>query len=264
MSLRILALLAVAALAVAGCAAKPPAGTLKALDYTLPVTGSVVTVYQPFTGQNPTSQAPMGAGDSTQCAQNQVPDQGASGAVQPKCKGPYTTFDAHVTLPPPSAGGFKLYAVGPGFEQELATLKANADPALFVGSANVTEDLSAKVKQVEVRMDGVPVAVAPGTAGNQSFIPAVTGLTVAGTYTGHHLEVTVNGLPANGTFMAKLYVADAASPTGYTAKEEFEVKDGTTSYDSKDHDIADFAQFHIHVGASMVNLYKAAVVPAAK
>jgi hypothetical protein len=267
MSLRLLAVLAVATLAAAGCAAKAPAGTLKALDYKLPVTGSIVAFYQPFANPNPTGAVPT-AGPMTQCAQNQVPDptgMNPTGAVQPKCKGPYSTFEAHLMLPDPTAGGYKVYAVGPGYELEVMSLKASGSS--YAGTANVTtQDVSDKVRELQVRMDGVVLAVAPGTAGNHTLAvaPAVAALSVTGTYTGHHLEVTVAGLPANGTYMGKLYVADAASPTGYTAKEDFAVGNGKTTYDSKDHNIADFAQFHIHVGTSAVNLYKASIAPNAK
>jgi hypothetical protein len=262
MSLRLAALLAVAAFALAGCAAEPPAGTLKPLDYKLPVGGYVNVVYQPFTGANPTGAVPT-AGPTTQCAQNQAADPPGMGPVQ-RCKGPYTTFAAQATLPPPTAGGYKLYAVGPGFELEGFSFKGQ--DGAYAGSANVTnQDLSSKVKEFQVRMDGVPLATVPGAAGNHTLAlaPAIAALTVTGSFTGRHLEVTVAGLPANGTYMGRLYVADPASPTGFTAKEMFEVKEGTTAFESKERDIAGYGEFHLHVGDSMVNLYKAAITPAA-
>ncbi|MEA3144036.1 MAG: hypothetical protein QOG31_1360 [Thermoplasmata archaeon] len=266
MSIRIVAILAVAALAAAGCAAKAPSGTLKALDYKAPVGGSIVATYQPFVGANPTGAVPM-AGQQTQCAQGSIPPQAqpSTDPVVARCKGPYSTFSAQAALPEPSAGGYKVYAVGPGYELEVMSLKGSAGS--FAGTANVTtEDLSAKVKTLEVRMDGVAVASAPGTAGNHTLAlaPTLAGLTVTGTFSGKHLDLSIAGLPANGTFVGRLYAADPASPTGYSPKESFEVHAGTVSFDSPTTNIGDYAEFHIHVGASAVNLYKAAVTPAAK
>jgi hypothetical protein len=265
MSLRLLAILAVAALAFSGCASKPPAGTLKQLDYQPPVSGSIVALYQPFANPNPSGQVPT-AGPMTQCSQSSIPPaaQPTTDPVLPQCKGPFSTFEAHAVLPDPSAGGYKVYAVGPGYELEVMSLKASGGK--YAGTATAPEDLSAKVQQLQIRMDGVPVAVAPGAAGNQTLMvtPAVAALKVVGTFTGRHLDLQVTGLPANGTYMARLYAKDAASPTGVTPKETFEVREGANAYDAKDMDVGAYAEFHIHVGASAVTLYKAAIEPAAK
>lgn len=260
-TLRALALLAVATFALAGCAAKGPSGTLQPLGYEPPISGSVTTVYQPFTGGNPTGALPA-AGGATRCAQDNATDPTGMVPVA-RCKGPYTTFAAQASLPAPSAAGYRLYAVGPGYELEAFTFQAAGGN--YTGSANVTnQDLEAKVKELQVRMGGVTIAVASGAAGTHDLeaAPAIAALSATGAYTGRHLEVTVAGLPANGTYMGRLYVADPASPTGYSAKESFEVKEGATSFDSQERDIADYAEFHIHVGTSMVNLFKAAIGPA--
>ncbi|HEX2065357.1 MAG TPA: hypothetical protein VHI93_00955 [Candidatus Thermoplasmatota archaeon] len=259
MSPRLLPLLVVALVAASGCASQGPSGTVKALDYQVPVFGSVLVAYQPFSGANPTGGLPQG--DATQCAHDQLPPPPAGAAPLPPCRGPYSDFRLQATLPPPASGGYKLYAVGPGFERELAALAGEAGS--YSAHANVSQDLSAQVEELQVRMEGLPIAVADGAAGNHTLAlaPALGQITVSGTFTGRHLEVTVAGLPANATYVARLYVADPASPTGHTATESFEVRNGVTAHDAQQ-DIADFSEFHIHVGTSMVNLYKATLATA--
>ncbi|HUR61058.1 MAG TPA: hypothetical protein VM286_01670 [Candidatus Thermoplasmatota archaeon] len=262
MSLRPMALLAVSLFVLAGCADKAPEGTLKSSAYSPPATGSIVAHYQPFTGANQASGIPNGAGQPAQCLQNQVSNPAPAGGnpqdqALPRCKGPYSTFALHADgLPLPSGSGYKLYAVGPGFEKELFAVQAT--DVKYAGSTNVSEDLSAKVKEIQLRMDGFTYAAVPGAEGNHTLAlaPALATVTAVGTYKGHHLEVTVAGLPGNATYTGKLYVADPASPTGFTAKESFPVQEGLNTYDSAEHDISDFGEFHIHVGASALNLYK--------
>lgn len=270
MSLRPVALLAVALFVLAGCAAKQPEGTLVSAEYAPPITGSITTVYQPFANPNPTSGVPT-AGPMTQCGQSNIPGpaQPTTNQVVKQCKGPYTTFEVHAAgLPAASGSGYKLYAAGPSYEFEICTLQAGADASTGSCTANNTkEDMSAKVKEVQLRMDGFTVATVPGAkTANQTLMlaPALGSIGVTGTYKGKHLEVTVTGLPANSTYTGKLYVTDAASPTGFTAKESFAITNGVNSYDSPEHNIVDFAEFHLHVGASALNLFKAKVVPAAK
>jgi len=262
MSLRAAALVAVSLLLLAGCAAKPPTGEFKPTTFAPAVSGSVVTVFQPFAGANPASQAPPPANGPTQCAQNNATDptggQIPPGTLPAKCKGPYTTFALHADgLPMGSGSGYKLYAVGPGFEYEVCTVQI-ADTKASCTANNTKADMENQVKGVELRMDGFPFAMAK-VPGNQTLVvnPAIAALKVEGSYKGHDLMVTVTGLPANATYKGKLYVADAASPTGFTAKETFDLKEGMTMYTSAEHNIADFAQFHIHVGDSALNLYKA-------
>src|ERR1051326_4837953 len=190
-SLRVLARLAVATLAAAGCAAKAPHGTLQSLDFKAPLNGYVMATYQPFTGANPTSSVPT-AGPMTECSQSNLPAQAqpTTDPYVPQCNGPYTIFPSHASLPDPSADGYKLYAVGPGFELEAFSFKGSGGS--YAGPAPTTAGLPPKVKKLQIRVDGVTLAVAPGTAGNQTFTlaPALAALSVSGTYTGHHLEVT--------------------------------------------------------------------------
>jgi hypothetical protein len=261
MSVRPVLLLGVVlAMTLAGCSAKLPTGTLQSLSYAPPLNGSVNEVYQPAANRNPTGVVPM-VGGQTECAQGGVPvsPPGATNPLAP-CKGPYSTFDAGFSgLPAPAGSGYKLYAVGPGSELDLGDLKAGTATGSYALHTNITDrDVHDKVAALQLRMDGFVLATAPGTQGNHTFALAepIARITVSGTFTGHHLELTVSGLPGNATYMGKLYVADATNPTGFSPKEDFPVHEGTTTYDSKDHAIGDFAQFHIHVGTSALNLYK--------
>ena len=80
-------------------------------------------------------------------------------------------------------------------------------------------------------------------------------VTATGTYQGKVLNVTVSGLPAAGSFVGRLYTCDPESML-LSIAETFPVNNGGTEFTAP-LDIADYAEFHIHVGTSLINLYKA-------
>lgn len=249
---------------LAGCSDPAPTGKLANLNFATPVGGQAVVDYQPFEGANPGGGAPDPLNGTLQCAQDQVPP-GPVPSPLPPCKGPWTAVQVNLAnAAEPGAGTYNVYLTGPAATpRQIGTLTmtgTNATMAPF----NVTQDLSGVYDKVEVRLDDFLLAVAPATEGPQMLALAagVNTVTAEGTYVGSKLDVTIAGLPAsNATYMGALYLRNPDGSVAAAPAEMFPVTNGPRSYESKAHAIVDFAEFHVHVGDSKVNLYKASIVP---
>ena len=97
-----------------------------------------------------------------------------------------------------------------------------------------------------------------GGEGTNAFAvaEALTGVSATGTYKGKVLTVTVDGLPEGGSYNGRLYFMDEESGL-LTPGDYFPVTAGQPTEFEAPLDIADYSEFHVHVGTSSVNLYKA-------
>jgi hypothetical protein len=244
-ALVVLSVLAMAALA--GCSKAPPSGTLGNGGSGLTgLSGTADVAYQeavypagqvPVVG--PMACGPAGAPPQTQC----VPAS--------------SSFHVHfMSLPTPEGTYDAVLAGGPGGERNLGSLAVDTGSMWDFNVTIPNEDLDGQFQRVEVRMGDFVLATAPATEGPQAFALAdgLDAVQAAGSYKGKVLNVTVSGLPANGTYMGRLYTNDTQSGL-LTVAESFPVHNGANEFTAKTN-VADYSEFHIHVGTSLVNLYK--------
>ena len=242
-------ILATFALALlAGCSDAPPSGDLPAGSPALALEGDVTIDYT--AASYPAGQVPVVGTNPTLC-----PPPQAAGA--PQCVPPASSFKVHfMALPTPDASGYHVFLTGPA-ARDLGALVAD-EANMWEMSVNFTEDLSANVTGVELRMGSLVLATATGGEGTNAFAVAedLSAPSVQGTYRGKTLNVTVSNLPANGTYMGRLYTLDEESGL-LTPGDFFPLANGSPSEYEAELDIEDYAEFHVHVGSSSVNLYKA-------
>jgi hypothetical protein len=248
MAIKLLSVLSVLALAVlAGCNDAPPSGTLSTAASGLGVDGDISIDYQP--AEYPAGQVP-------EVGQMLCPPPGLG---LPECVPPSSTFAAHfMALPTPIAAGYTLVLVGSAGERSLGSLTMD-EGNMWNFNTSLNEDLTGQYDTVELRMDAFVFATASAAEGDQAFALAngLTAVQVDGTYKGKLLTVNVSGLPANATYSGYLYTLDEES--GLLSRgNPFPIVNGANEH-TAELNIADYAEFHIHVGTSMVNLYKATI-----
>lgn len=253
MAVRPIAFLALLTFAmVAGCSDGPPAGDLVAKAGTLSVDGSTSeNTYTPESGGQP-NPVP---GQDRICATDPTGQ-----AVQP-CVEAASHYKVHfMSLPEPSGDGYAVYQVGGAIgERQLMTL-APTTGEMYEGEADKEADESTQFETLELRMGSFVVATASSAAGSQAFVadPVLGAVQVTGSYKGHKLTLDVSGLPGengNPEFIGRLYRANADG--NVTVAESFVVVNGAQEYVSKDANIGDYAEFHIHVGTSKIYVYQA-------
>ena len=160
-----------------------------------------------------------------------------------------------MALPTPDASGYHVFLTGTA-ARDLGALVADA-ANMWELAINYTEDLSAGVTGVELRMGDLVLATASGGEGTNTFtVASDLAPSVQGTYRGKVLNVTVGGLPANATYTGRLYALDAESGL-LTPGDFFPLAVGAPSEHEAEINIEEYSEFHVHVGTSSVNLYKA-------
>lgn len=243
-TLLVLSLVLLAALA--GCSKAPPSGTLANGGSGLTgLSGSADIAYQEAV--YPAGQVPV-VGPMA-CAQPPAPPQA-------QCTPASSSFHVHfMALPTPEGTYDVVLAGGAGSERNLGSLAVDTG-SMWDFNATINEDLNGQFQRVEVRMGDFVLATAPATEGPQPFALAagLDAVQAAGSYKGKVLNVTVSGLPGNGTYVGRLYTNDTQSGL-LTVAESFPVHNGANEFTAKVN-VADYAEFHIHVGNSLVNLYK--------
>jgi len=258
LALVVLCILSVALLA--GCSKAPPAGKLAVGSFALTLQGTSDLKYTAFSsGGNPTGVIPM-AGNTTQCAQDGLPQQPPT--MSP-CTKASTVVHAHfMALPQPESDGYHIFlAQGTTATKEMDVGQIMPDPNnMWDLNKTYPQDLEKHFQTVELRMGAFVVAVAPAIqSGTENFaVPkALSQLDATGSYKGKALDVTVTGLPDNGTFMGRLYTQDPKTCI-LSVAESFPVHNGANTFTAKQN-VAQYAEFHIHAGASLINLFKTKV-----
>lgn len=244
-------LLATLALSVlAGCSDAPPSGDLVSGPAGLAVDGTVAIDY---------TQASYPAGQVPQVGNQLCPPPQAPQPV-PQCVPAASSFAVHfMALPTPDSSGYRAVLVGSAGERDLGAL-AMVEGNMYELAVNYTEDLTGQYTTVELRMGDFVLATASAAEGTQTFALAegLSSVSATGSYEGKVLNVTVSGLPANGTYMGRLYILDEASGL-LTPGEFFPVRDGEPTEHEAEFDVADYAEFHVHVGTSSINLVKSTI-----
>lgn len=244
-TLLVLSILTMAALA--GCSKAPPSGTLTGGASGVSIDGAADTNYQ---------EAVYPAGAVPQVGTMLCGPAGAPPETQ--CVPASSSFHVHfMTLPTPEGTYDVVLAGGAGGERNIGSLTMDTGSMWDLNATLANEDLDGQFQRIEVRMGDFVLAEAPATEGSQTpFVPGpgVGSVAATGTYKGKVLNVTVSGLPENGTYVGRLYTNDTQSGL-LTVAETFPLHNGANEFTAKVN-VADYAEFHIHVGASLVNLYK--------
>lgn len=247
-TLVVLAILAFTALA--GCSKAPPSGELASGASGVNVDSATSeNVY--VEASRPAGGVPMVGGSPMLCPPPTAPG--------PKCVPASSSYTLHfMALPQPDAQGYKAFLVGPVGQMELGAVEADA-ANMWKLNRTIDGDQSSNYTTLELRMGSFVVATASAADGSQTFALAdgLSMVSAQGSYKGKVLNVTVSGLPANGTYTGYLYTLDAESGL-LTRQDPFPIRNGANEYTAP-LNVADYAEFHIHVGSSMVNLYKTTV-----
>lgn len=249
---------------IAGCSGGPASGDLAAVASGVMADGTSENTYQAYEQGEPLGAVGDVAeplADTVDCLLDPAAEAGVP--IITACVDPYTNIKAHfMGLPVPDSAGYKIFlAGGSGGSRDLGAIMADA-AGMWQLDANVTEDLTGMFERVELRSGSFVFATAPATAGTQQFKVAenATGVTAVGTYKGKVLTIDVSGLPEGTVYTGRLYTADEDGVVAAEASETFPgLKNGANEITATEA-IDSYAQFHIHVGGSKINLYKANIV----
>lgn len=245
-----LSLLTLAALA--GCSDGPAKGDLVAIAGTPAIEGTIQSNYtaevRPYPNPLPGGEPP--------CAPPQAPPPAE------QCVEPSSEFTVHMmSLPEPDGNGYAIYLVGGSIgERQLVSLNSEG-AGMYGATTSDDEDLSTQFERFELRMGDFVVATAPKDEGSQAFsaTPALSAVTVTGSYNGRTLTVDVQGLPGDGPYVGRLY-KEGTSPGNLTAVESFPIVAGAQEFEVKEAgSVDDYVEFHIHVGNSKIYLYQATI-----
>jgi hypothetical protein len=246
-TLVVLAVLAVTALA--GCSKAPPSGELAGGASGLALQSGDVATNEYTPAEFPAGGIPVVGNDPRLCPPPGTP-------MAPQCVPASSSFDVHVmVLPTPDADGYKAFLVGPAGELEVGIVEPDA-ANMWRANHTFEGDLSGNYTTIEVRMGAFVLATASAAEGAQPFALAegLSTVTSSGSYKGKELNVTVSNLPAAGSFVGRLYTCDEESKL-LSVAATFPVQNGSNEFTAT-LNIADYAEYHIHVGTSLINLYK--------
>ena len=244
--------------ALAGCSDGPPSGDLEAIPGPVAIEGTIVSTYQARSGGQDVSQVPNAPTDRI-CPQNGVPPG------VPECVEASSNYRIHfMSLPEPTGDGYQVFRVGGaiGEGKSLTVLQPGAN-GMWEANVTVEENHDGTFDHFELRLGtSFTVAKAASASGSQAFVaePALTAVTVTGSYKGSKLTLNVQGLPEGlkpepvGRFYLRTADGNLSAP-----QESFPVINGEQEYVSKDMDIGDYAEFHIHVGESKVYVYQSTI-----
>lgn len=234
---------------LAGCSDGPASGTFTPADAGLVVDGTATVDY---TAASSPAQDPQG---NPLCPPTAVPPTGPV----THCVEAATTIDGHfMSLPEPDGNGWAVYGMGPSAERQLVLLTPAAG-GMYNFNYTAEQDLSTTYTTIEARMGDFTYATAPATEGAQVWtIAPIAGITVTGSFKGKTLDIDVSNIPGNGTkLLGRLYML--AEDGNMTPTAQFDILPGANHYEDEDNAIGKYAEFHIHVGNSKINLYKSTI-----
>jgi hypothetical protein len=255
-----------ASLVIAGCAAPVPEGTVVADQeaFSEVTVGNVTVNYTAFhSPANDTAGGVPGTvggatGQDVECAGDDAP-----AGDEYKCTHPSTAVMVGFPgLPEPGTSTYSAWFVGPEGELEIGPLVFNEhgmheSPPQPTWGVNVTfqgENLDGMYESIEVRLGSQPVVRAPASAGTNAFaiVPELASVTATLSWVGMELTASVDGLPEGAEATAWLVVMDPIQ--GELVHEtEFPVGNGTATATAP-RPIAEYAEFHVHLGDSKINL----------
>lgn len=241
----LLVLAVLAATAFAGCSKAPPSGDLASGSLGVMIDGNAMIDYTAATSP---AQIPV-LGEDVCSPLPQTPPE-------TQCVEASSHFKVHfMALPAPGSGTYEVVLANASGQLPVGALVMDANNMWEVNQT-FPEDHSGRFDRIELRLGEFILATAATAAGTQTFAVAsdLSAVSATGTYRGKVLNVTVSGLPEGSSYTGYLYTLDEGSGL-LTRQDPFPIQNGANEYTAP-MDVADYAEFHIHVGSSMVNLYK--------
>lgn len=238
---------ALASLALAGCSDDPPAGELVAGAGGVVMDGNIIIDYTERV--RPAEGIPV--------LEDQCPPAGTPSQI-PQCVEPSSSFTSHFMVLPQPEGTYELVLANDTGSLPIGALVPGA-AGMYELNQTLPEDYAGDFDRIELRMGDFVLATSSTAEGTQTFALALglEAIGATGTYAGRVLNVTVSGLPDAGNFVGRLYTCDPGSGL-LTATESFPVANGANEH-TAELNIGDYAEFHIHAGSSLINLYKTTI-----
>lgn len=255
----LLAALFASALLLAGCSDAPPSGDLAAGAADITLSGDATFTYQEEVRPTP---ADVGGNPNPLYEQACAEDPAPVG----QCTEPMTMVEVMLhEAPEPNPNGYTAWLVGGASDPtELEVGAVAMEEGMYTANNSWGVDYTNHFAGIEVRMGESVVLATAGTAsGANPFAVAenLGGVSVTGSYEGKTLTFDVSGLPDNGTFEGWLVGipegADDAAPLEHIISIPGVVNGPNEFKASKN--INAYAEFHIHVAGSKINVYHTAI-----
>lgn len=248
----------IAAVALAGCTDEPPSGTFTATtpqaDYSvIGVSVEAQAAQNEYPADNPEDEGQV-------CSADDIFDNDPTGMFPFYCEDAQST----VALTPsggatlPLAGeptGYSMFIIrDDGADFELGALDHHGEGHYdFPAQTYEGQDFSL-AQEVQLRFGETVVATAPGNGGNFELAEGLQNISADVNFTGTEINVALTGVPENTPLVA--WLVDIDEEGTKTHGVEFLLSSGETSYTLTEEEglVADYEEFHIHVGASSINI----------
>lgn len=247
----------IAAVALAGCTDEPPSGSFTATTPSSSYSEAGVAIDANPAQSGYPGEFPEETGLSV-CTLDAITDNDETGTA-PTCEDAYTTVsftpEGGTTLP--LAGeptGYTLFLIGSeGDEFELGALEHHGEGHYDFPEQTYDQDFSG-AQEVQLRFGEVVVATAPGNGGGFALAEALLNISADVTFDGATIDVALSGVPENTPLVAWLVDIDEEGAKTHTV--EFLLGSDQTSYTLTEEEgfVGDYEEFHIHVGASAINI----------
>lgn len=261
------------AVALAGCTDPPPSGEVSGSSVAVPADGNAdvdtqgfeAGVPDPSEGENPAYDPCPFAG--------QAEGEEVDPFEEFRCQRPFTKIDVHMmSLPDPQSSTYEVFITDSkdeATEMKLDDLAANGtgENLMYEMSYDNTDDCADATEDagcdhstthdtIEIRLGEILVATAALGGGSFEANEAFSGTSFVFDYEGDSGVLTLSGAGGNITYEAVLYEATGEGET--TAVETYPVSEGENEIQAEN-DIADYAEVHIHVEGTKINVAQGTV-----
>lgn len=245
-----------AAVALAGCSDDAPSGEFSSDRHslTLGTTAEVEIDIQP--GENGYDPGTDPTGGMIPYEDLCALDEAAGQADQEQCQDAHTSISVHIMeLPDPGSGSYELVLTGEQ-ERTVGTIQMDENDMWVLEESYEGEDLSGQFNGTEVRYGDLVYARSGASSGTNMLELVLPGTSFAASYEGRELTVTVSGAPEGVSLTGWLVEENATG--GLEHVEDFTVSGDEVTY-TAENPIDHYAEAHIHVGDSKINLAIATV-----
>lgn len=238
---------------LAGCSDGPPSGDLVAIPGSLDVNGS--TAENTYVARSGGQDNPAAPGERL-CPPEDVPQDAI-----PLCVEASSHYKVHfMSLPEPAGDGYQVFQMGGAIEERsLCNLQRGTGDMWECEITKDGQDESSQFERLDLRMGDFTIASASSAGGSQAFVanPALSSVTVSGSYKGRTLSLDVQGLPAGPEYVGRFYTRGISG--NLTVAESFQVVAGAQELETELDNVGAYEEFHIHVGTSKIYVYQATI-----
>jgi hypothetical protein len=246
----LLTMIALAAVALSGCASDAPSGEINGGSLAVTAAGSYTL--DANAANNPYPYAGTDLEETLAC----TPD-----AVVSIVPGEETCSDAFSVVSVsgvelPESSGYMLVLNGTGGEKHIGALVED-NGTLSLSETFAGEDFTGMYSEAQIRFGDLVVAVAPGNGGGFDIAPSLGGASISASYSDKTLTYTVSGLPSGSSYTGWLVGVEEES-TELVHMDDWSVSNGAGTYEA-DMNIGDYKELHIHASGSKINVMKVTI-----